>query len=103
MKNRHTIAQSVIVFETLTKGKVMLDQLREGLAALGFGFLMQKFPDLFEKLFVVSVDVLYPSVDGLLDLLKPPPCMDEEQSSTFLFLSEYVRQLDPQGIRILKK
>ena len=76
----------------------MLDQLKEGLAVLGFGSLLERFPDVFEKLFVFFPDSSSPSVDNLLALLKPPVDMNAEQASTFLFLQEYVRQLDKEGM-----
>lgn len=40
--------------DAIAKPKIVLDQLREGLKALGFGKRMELYPDIFRELFVAG-------------------------------------------------
>ena len=46
------IIQSIIVHDAISKPKILLDQLREGLSALGFLKKMEEYKYLFKPLFV---------------------------------------------------
>ena len=46
------VIQGIIIHDLISRPKIVLDQLRDGLNVLGFGSEMAEYPDLFEKLFV---------------------------------------------------
>jgi len=50
--NKIMVLQGIIVHDVLGQPKIVLDQVREGLAVLTFGRKMNKYPELFPKLFV---------------------------------------------------
>ena len=51
------VIQGIIIYDVISRPKIALDQLREGLAVFGFHAKMTKYPDMFEKLFVPSSDL----------------------------------------------
>lgn len=74
------VTQAVMIHDIIGKPKIVLDQLREGLAALGFGAAMLKHPDIFEDLFVCDHNIL----DGglIINSLQFPTIMTSDETST---------------------
>ena len=48
------VIQGMIIHDVISRPKIVLDQLGEGLAVLGFRAKMREYPEMFEKLFVPS-------------------------------------------------
>ena len=82
------VTQAVMIHDIIGKPKIVLDQLREGLAALGFGAAMLKHPDIFEDLFVCDHNIL----DGglIINSLQFPTIMTSDETSTHYYLIEYL-------------
>ena len=66
----------------ISRPKIVLDQLCDGLNVLGFGSKMAEYPDLFEKLFVPNSENRL-SATQVADLLQFPAEMSEGDSSTY--------------------
>ena len=75
-----SVIQSIIIHDVIGRPKIVLDQLRDGLGALGFGARMKDFPDLFQKLFVPGETELK-SVD-VINVLNFPASLSEEEETT---------------------
>lgn len=71
------VIQSIIIHDAIGRPKIVLDQLREGLAILGFGAEMQKSPDIFQPLFVLHDHDPFKGSD-VIRILKFPTMNDEE-------------------------
>ena len=55
--NKMKLVQGLIVHDAISKCKIVLDQLREGLQTLGFGARLSVLPDLFKELFLAGDDI----------------------------------------------
>ena len=75
-----SVIQSIIIHDVIGRPKIVLDQLRDGLGALGFGARMKDFPDLFQKLFVPGETELK-SAD-VINVLNFPASLSEEEETT---------------------
>lgn len=74
--NKMNVIQNLIIHDAIGKRKVVLDQLREGLQALGFGARLSVYPDLFEGLFVAGNNITCSKVKECL--VFPVELTDEE-------------------------
>ncbi len=98
LNNRAIIVQSLMTHEILLKRKVALDQLGEGLDALGFREVVQAFPAEFRPFFVFNGQKSAPMVEVLHDLLRSPQGSNTpSERATMSYLREYVRTLDENG------
>ena len=61
------VIQGIIIHDVISQPKIVLGQLREGLAVLGFRAKMTEYPATFEKLFVPRSDTML-SATQLVDL-----------------------------------
>ena len=76
------IIQSIIVHDAISKPKILLDQLREGLSALGFLKKMEEYKPLFKPLFVKDDG----NVSGkeVVNILNFPSSMEGNETHNFL-------------------
>lgn len=88
------VIQGIINHDVISRPKIVLDQLREGLAALGFRAKMTEYPDFFEKLFVPSSDTML-SATQLADALQFPAEMSEDDKTVANYLlKQYLHKDD---------
>lgn len=87
------VIQGIIIHDVISRPKIVLDQLREGLAVLGFRAKMTEYPDMFEKLFVPSSDTML-SATQLVDALQFPTEMSEEDKTIANYLKQYLHKAD---------
>lgn len=86
--NKTDIVQSILVHFVLSKKKVLLDQLREGLKTLGVLEEAIKHPLLFEKLFVKTESDLVPG--EVKAILKFPEPMGVTEVETREMLLQFI-------------
>ncbi len=90
--------QSLMTHEILLKRKVALDQLGEGLDALGFREVVQAFSAEFQPFFVFNGQKSVPTVEVLHDLLRCPQGSNTpSERATMSFQQEYLWTLDGNG------
>lgn len=82
------VIQGIIIHDVISRPKIVLDQLGEGLAVLGFRAKMAEYPDMFEKLFVPSSDSRL-SAAQLVDVLQFPSEMSEDDRTVANYLKQY--------------
>lgn len=82
------VTQAVMIHDIIGKPKIVLDQLREGFATLGFGAAMLKHPDIFEELFVCDHNVL--DSGSIINSLKFPAVLTSDETTTHYCLVEYL-------------
>ena len=82
------VTQAVMIHDIIGKPKIVLDQLREGFATLGFGAAMTKHPDMFEELFVYDCDVLDSGL--IINSLQFPTDMTSDEKTTHYYLMEFL-------------
>ena len=87
------VIQGIIIHDVISRPKIVLNQLREGLAVLGFRAKMTENPDMFEKLFVPSSDTML-SATQLVDALQFPTEMSEDDKTVANYLKQYVHMAD---------
>ena len=88
MENKTDIVQSILMHFVLSKKKVLLDQLREGLRTLGVLEEAIKYPLLFEKLFVRTESDLHP--EEVKAILKFPEQMGGSEVATREMLLRFI-------------
>lgn len=86
--------QSIIIHDV-----IVLDQLRDGLAILGFGEKMKNNPDLFQKLFVLGETELSPA--DVIDVLEFPASLhdDDEEATTKGYLIAFLQAADTKVLQ----
>ena len=72
------VIQGIIIHDVIGRPKVMLDQLAEGLNALGFRAAMKEYPEFLEALFIPSKEEL--NADSMIGVLQFPKDMDDNAS-----------------------
>ncbi|XP_046856087.1 uncharacterized protein LOC124449186 [Xenia sp. Carnegie-2017] len=81
-ENKRKIIQLLIIHDVIGRRKIALDQIAEGLNALGFRDKMKEFPDKFQELFVpCSEREMSPS--AVVDVFEFPDVLNECESSNF--------------------
>lgn len=83
------VIQAVMTHDIIGKPKIVLDQLREGLATLGFGEAMLQHPDLFEELFLHDLNVF--DSESIITALKFPSVMNSDETTTHDHLVEFLQ------------
>ena len=73
-----------MIHDIIGKPKIVLDQLREGLATLGFGTEMLQHPEEFEELFVHDNNVL--ESGSIIGSLQFPTVLSSDESTTHDYL-----------------
>ena len=91
------VIQSIIIHDVIGRPKIVLDQLRDGLATLGFGTKMKKFPDLFQQLFVPGEAELKGA--HLITVLNFPPSLSEEETTTKGYLLEFLQKAEAKMLQ----
>lgn len=84
------VIQGIILHDVIGRPKIVLDQLREGFATLGFGEKMAQFPKLFQKLFVPSETTL--TGQDIINVIDFPASMNEPKTITHNYLKEFLLQ-----------
>ena len=83
------VIQAVMIHDIIGKPKIVLDQLREGLATLGFGTEMLQYPEEFEELFVHDNNVL--ESGSIIGSLQFPTVMSSDESTTHDYLIQFLQ------------
>lgn len=83
------VIQAVMIHDIIGKPKIVLDQLREGLATLGFGTEMLQHPEEFEELFVHDNNVL--ESGSIIGSLQFPTVMSIDESTTHDYLIQFLQ------------
>lgn len=84
-----SVIQSIIIHDVIGRRKMVLDHLRDGFKALGFGQKMEKYPDVFEPLFVPTAKKL--NGTDVLSAIYFPLSLSEEQATTKKWVEEYLQ------------
>lgn len=84
------VIQAVMIHDIKGKPKIVLDQLREGLATLGFGTEMLQHPEEFEELFVHDNNVL--ESGSIIGSLQFPTVLSSDESTTHDYLINSYRE-----------
>ena len=92
--NKMRVIQGIIIHDVISRPKIVLNQLGEGLAVLGFRAKMTEYPEMFEKLFVPSSDSRL-SASQLIDALQFPSEMDDDRNVAN-YLKQYLHKADIQ-------
>lgn len=97
--NKMMVIQSIIIHDVIGRPKIVLDQLRDGLAILGFGEKMKNNPDLFQKLFVLAETELSPA--DVIDVLEFPASVhdDYEEATTKGYLIAFLQAADTKVLQ----
>ena len=90
------VIQSIIIHDVIGRPKIVLDQLRDGLATFGFGTKM-KFPDLFQQLFVPGEAELKGA--HVITLLNFPPSLSEDETTTKGYLLEFLKKAEAKMLQ----
>ena len=98
LSNREVIVEEIPLYESVGRIAKVLDQLTEGLKTLGFLRVMRAFPDIFAALFTSSTTA---SPYDVLDCLKIPNNLSEDDIITISCLQKFIRQATKEGILIL--
>lgn len=91
------VIQSLIVHDAISKPKILLDQLREGLQTLGFGVRMHLYPDLFKELFVAGEEELHGR--DVKKLLVFPLELSDAESNIMEYMGEYLLAATPKELK----
>ena len=97
-ENKMKVIQAIIVHDVIGRPKIVLDQLREGLATLGFASRMKEFPELFQELFVPATSELTGA--EVIGVLEFPSAMDEDEVTTHHYLKDFLLHAKPEILRI---
>ncbi|CAH3152215.1 unnamed protein product, partial [Porites lobata] len=81
-ENKTSVIQAILFHDAIGRTKTALDQLRDGLCCLGFLEKMNKYPVLFEELFVFKGSSL--TSEAVVNRLTFPTSMDNEEKRMFL-------------------
>ena len=84
------VIQGLIIHDVIGQPKIVLDQLREGLAVLGFHAKMKDHPGMFEKLFVPSNESKL-SATQLNSVLQFPTIMSDGDTVVKNYLNHFVQ------------
>ena len=84
------VIQALMIHDIIGKPKIVLDQLREGLATLGFGTEMLQHPEEFEELFVHDNNVL--ESGSIIGSLQFPTVMSSDESTTHDYLIQFLQR-----------
>ena len=87
------VIQGIIIHDVISRPKIVLDRLGEGLSVLGFRAKMAEYPGMFEKLFVPSIDSRL-SAAQLVDVLQFPSEMSEDDRTVANYLKQYLHKAD---------
>ena len=93
--NKMRVIQGIIIHDVISRPKIVLNQLGEGLAVLGFRAKMAEYPEMFEKLFVPSSDSRL-SAAQLIDALQFPSEMSDDDRNVANYLKQYLHKADIQ-------
>lgn len=87
-KNKTSVIQAILFHDAIGRAKTALDQLRDGLSCLGFPEKMNKYPVLFEELFVFKGSSL--TSEAVVSRLTFPTSMHKEEKRVDGFLTEFL-------------
>ena len=87
-ENKTSVIQAILFHDTIGRMKAALDQLRDGLSCLGCLEKMNKFPALFEELFVFKGSSL--TSQAVVSRLKFSSSIDDEKKTVNDFLTEFL-------------
>ncbi len=93
MQNKTVLCESIIRYNALQKRKVFLDSIAQGLDEFGILSVIQFFPDLFSGLFISSTKM----ANDVLEIIRYPEKMTEEEGMAMCFFKECVQQLSQHG------
>ena len=83
----------MIIHDVISRPKIVLDQLGEGLAVLGFRAKMREYPEMFEELFVPSNKSRLTSTQ-LVDMLEFPAEMCENDRIVANYLKQFLHNAE---------
>ena len=90
MSAKGKIIQSIVMYEVISKRKMALDQLRNGLTTLGVLDEMSKHPNLFERVFTFKPVKLTPAT--VKDCLKYPNELSDRAQESKMMMTRFVNQ-----------
>ena len=97
--NKMRVIQGIIIQDVISRPKIVLDQLGEGLTVLGFRAQMAEYPEIFEKLFVPSSDTCSRlSAAQLINALQFPSEMSDDDRTVANYLKQYLNKADIQMV-----
>lgn len=88
------IIQVILIHDVISRPKIVLDQITEGLSVLGFHDKMKEFPEMFEQLFIPIEHKLSPC--SVLDVLEFPGDMSEGEATIESYLKQFLSTAKPQ-------
>ena len=97
MSTRQSIIDEIMLRVVLLSPKAALDQILDGLSALGFHELMVAFPQAFESVLCASAANLLQIDSPLLVSMVDAECTSGEDTMTYRHLKTYLSSLDPKG------
>ena len=91
-----SVIQAIIIHDVIGRPKIVLDQLRDGLATFGFGEQMKKNPDLFQALFVHGETEVSPA--DVIDVLEFPVSLNDsdEETATKGYLIQFLQKAEAE-------
>lgn len=95
--NKIMVLQGIIVHDLLGRPKIVLDQVREGLAVLTFGKTMNKYPELFQKLFVPQDKEF--SAEDVIRVLDFPKTVNADETIIENYLVEFLQIASPETLK----
>ncbi|XP_015763530.1 PREDICTED: uncharacterized protein LOC107342542 isoform X2 [Acropora digitifera] len=87
-ENNTSVTQAILFHDAIGRTKTALEQLRDGLSCLGFLEKMNKYPVLFEDLFVFKGSSL--TSEAVVSGLTFPTSMDNGEKRVDGFLTEFL-------------
>lgn len=87
------VIQGMIIHDVISRPKIVLDQLGEGLAVLGFRAKMREYPEMFEELFVPSDKSRLTSTQ-LVDMLEFPAEICENDRIVANYLKQFLHNAE---------
>ncbi|XP_015772559.1 PREDICTED: uncharacterized protein LOC107350816 isoform X2 [Acropora digitifera] len=87
-ENKTSVTQAILFHDAIGRTKTALDKLRDGLSCLGFLEKMNKYPVLFEDLFVFKGSSL--TSEAVVSGLTFPTSMDNGEKRVDGFLTEFL-------------
>ena len=87
------VIQGIIIHDVIGRPKIVLDQLREGLASLGFSAKMKDHPDIFMELFVSSSENKL-SATKLISVLQFPTDMSDDEKNVQRYLNHFLQNAE---------
>lgn len=91
--NKMRVIQGMIIHDVISRPKIVLDQLGEGLAVLGFPAKMREYPEMFEELFVPSNKSRLTSTQ-LVDMLEFPAEICENDRIVANYLKQFLHNAE---------